>query len=100
MIGVNLGSMADENLRRALIVGQGDIAPFFTRPVSLLLTLAILTMIVLQFPLFRRWRVGFGAQLSPRMRRLWPREGEMLWRCPTAGWGARVSRSHGSCSER
>jgi len=59
------------------MVGQGDSAPFFTRRVSLLLTLAILTMIVVQFSLFRRWRVGFGARLAPLIRRLCRRKGEI-----------------------
>ena len=43
--------------------------PFFKRPVSLLLTLAILMMIVVLFPLYRGWRVGFGTPVA--------RKGEM-----------------------
>jgi len=56
VIGVILGPMADENLRRALMVSQGDLMPFFTRPVSLVLILAIALMVVAQVPAYRRWR--------------------------------------------
>jgi hypothetical protein len=37
VIGVILGPMADENLRRALMVSQGSFMPVFTRPVALIL---------------------------------------------------------------
>jgi putative tricarboxylic transport membrane protein len=45
--------MADENLRRALMVSQGSFMPVFTRPVSLILFLIIVWTIVSQFRLFR-----------------------------------------------
>lgn len=49
VIGVILGPMADENLRRALMVSQGSFAPVFTRPVSLVLFLIILWTVISQF---------------------------------------------------
>ena len=54
VIGVILGPMADENLRRALMVGQGSLAGFFERPVSLVLIVATLLLIVAQVPHARR----------------------------------------------
>ena len=46
VIGVILGSMADSNLRRGLMVSQGSFAPFFTRPVACILTIiTILTFL-------------------------------------------------------
>jgi putative tricarboxylic transport membrane protein len=50
VIGVILGPMADENLRRALMVSKGSFLPVFTRPVSLGLTLIILWMVLVQIP--------------------------------------------------
>ena len=50
VIGVILGPMADENLRRALMVSQGSFLPMFTRPVSLALVLIILWMVLVQLP--------------------------------------------------
>ncbi len=57
VIGVILGPMADENLRRALMVSQGSFMPIFTRPVSLILFLIIVWTIVSQFQWFRRGKI-------------------------------------------
>jgi putative tricarboxylic transport membrane protein len=56
VIGVILGPMADENLRRALMVSQGSFLPVFTRPVSLILFLIIVWTIVSQFQFFRNFK--------------------------------------------
>jgi len=53
VIGVILGPMADENLRRALMVTQGSFWPVLTRPVSLGLVLIIVWMVLVQIPLVR-----------------------------------------------
>ena len=56
VIGVILGPMADENLRRALMVSQGSFLPIFTRPVSLILFLVIVWTVVSQFPAYRNFK--------------------------------------------
>jgi putative tricarboxylic transport membrane protein len=56
VIGVILGPMADENLRRALMVSQGSFMPIFTRPVSLVLFLVIVWTVVSQFPAYRQFK--------------------------------------------
>jgi putative tricarboxylic transport membrane protein len=56
VIGVILGPMADENLRRALMVSQGSFLPVFTRPVSLVLFLVIVWTVVSQFPAYRNFK--------------------------------------------
>jgi len=53
VIGVILGPMADENLRRALMVSQGSFLPMLTRPVSLALVLIIVWMVLVQIPLVK-----------------------------------------------
>jgi putative tricarboxylic transport membrane protein len=53
VIGVILGPMADENLRRALMVSQGSFMPVFQRPVSLILFIIIILTIVSQFEWYR-----------------------------------------------
>ncbi|MGF1525704.1 MAG: tripartite tricarboxylate transporter permease [Candidatus Competibacterales bacterium] len=68
VIGVILGPMADENLRRALMISEGSFEPFYTRPVALVLLLAIALLVVGQLPrgLWRRcWRLG-RAVVKPR----------------------------------
>ena len=44
VLGIILGDILDKNLRRALILSNGDIGPFFTRPICL--GLFILTMLI------------------------------------------------------
>ncbi|MEJ2221630.1 MAG: tripartite tricarboxylate transporter permease [Desulfobacterales bacterium] len=56
VIGVILGPMADENLRRALMVSQGSFLPVFTRPVSLILFLVIVWTVVSQFQAYRNFK--------------------------------------------
>ncbi len=65
VIGVILGPMADTNLRRALMVSEGDMTPFVTRPVSLILLVLIILIIVSQFPPARRARRRLMARLTP-----------------------------------
>ncbi|HLS27705.1 MAG TPA: tripartite tricarboxylate transporter permease [Opitutales bacterium] len=47
ILGVVLGPILDENLRRSLNLSDGDLTPFFTRPISLILCLAIVLTIAL-----------------------------------------------------
>ncbi len=54
VIGVILGGLFDESLRRALLVSDGDLSMFVTRPVSLVLLILIVMLIVGQIPPLRR----------------------------------------------
>jgi len=54
VIGLILGLMVDENLRRALMVSQGSLMPIFTRPVALIFFLMIVAIIVSQTPIYQR----------------------------------------------
>ena len=42
ILGLILGPMLDENLRRGLILNEGSLVPFFTRPISVILIIMIL----------------------------------------------------------
>jgi putative tricarboxylic transport membrane protein len=53
VLGLELGPILDENLRRALTVHSGSLLPFVTRPVALLFVIGILLSIVTQS---RWWR--------------------------------------------
>ena len=66
VIGVILGPMADENLRRALMVSQGSFMPVFTRPVSLILFLIIVWTIISQFPIFKNVKNRLMAKILNR----------------------------------
>jgi putative tricarboxylic transport membrane protein len=54
VIGVILGGMADANLRRGLMVSQGSLAPFFTRPVAFILLMVIVLTFVTNTGLYKR----------------------------------------------
>ncbi|MEN3009090.1 MAG: tripartite tricarboxylate transporter permease [Pseudothermotoga sp.] len=49
VLGFILGPMADTNLRRALMLTKGNLAPFFTRPISLVLIIAMILVIVSKY---------------------------------------------------
>jgi len=66
VIGVILGPMADENLRRALMVSQGNFLPFFTRPVALILFLLIVWMFVSQTPFYKRFMAWLKDRIFKR----------------------------------
>lgn len=55
LLGIILGNMADENLRRALLLTKADISIFFTRPISVLFILLIIYMLITQMPFYKRW---------------------------------------------
>jgi len=47
VLGIILGDLLDKNLRRGLVLSDGDLTPFFTRPICLVLWLITLTSILL-----------------------------------------------------
>ena len=58
LMGIILGNMADDNLRRALILNKGDFSSFFTRPICLFFVIFILVLVLPQIPLVRK--IGGG----------------------------------------
>lgn len=49
ILGVVLGPILDTNLRRSLNLSDGDLTPFFSRPISLILCVAVILTVVLGF---------------------------------------------------
>ena len=64
VLGIVLGDILDKSLRRGLVLTDGDLAPFFTRPICLVLWLIIAISILWQIPPFKtgvaRLLAGFG----------------------------------------
>ncbi|MEQ9815256.1 MAG: tripartite tricarboxylate transporter permease [Azospirillaceae bacterium] len=54
ILGIVLGDILDKSLRRGLVLSDGDLTPFFTRWISLVLWLSALLFIVLTMPSVRR----------------------------------------------
>jgi len=53
VLGLVLGDLLEKSLRRGLVLSDGDVTPFFTRPISAILV-ALIALIVLSR--FVRWR--------------------------------------------
>ena len=57
LLGVVLGPMMEENLRRSLLISGGDPFVFVTRPISVgLLSAALLLVVIIALPVLRQKR--------------------------------------------
>ncbi|HLT78526.1 MAG TPA: tripartite tricarboxylate transporter permease, partial [Ferrovibrio sp.] len=65
VLGIVLGDLLDKNLRRGLTLSDGDLAPFFTRPISLIVFLLVAFTVLMSVPPARR-AIGQGAGLLLR----------------------------------
>jgi putative tricarboxylic transport membrane protein len=54
VMGIILGTLLDKNLRRGLALPDGDISPFFTRPVSAVICTLIVLSILFSIPVVQR----------------------------------------------
>ena len=54
VLGIILGDLLDKSLRRGLILSDGDLTPFFTRPVSAAFAIVLALMILLSIPAIRQ----------------------------------------------
>ena len=66
VLGIILGDLLDTNLRRGLVLTNGDPTPFFTRPISLILCVATVLTILFSIPLVQRLVRQALAGLRPR----------------------------------
>jgi len=55
VLGLVLGDIVDKSLRRGLVLSDGSLWPFFTRPISAVLAALVLLMLVAQVPAVQRW---------------------------------------------
>jgi putative tricarboxylic transport membrane protein len=54
VLGIVLGDLLEKNLRRGLVLSDGDLLPFFTRPISALMFATIVLIVVFRFEGVRR----------------------------------------------
>lgn len=64
LLGVILGPMADSNLRRALTITDGNIAPMFQRPICIVFLIMILILIGSQLGIFDKFKKSKGGILK------------------------------------
>jgi putative tricarboxylic transport membrane protein len=66
VLGFILGPMAEDNVRRALVLTAGDPSPFFTRPISLVLFCLLVLSVV--------GPTSLGRNLKSKIMALWSRK--------------------------
>ena len=54
VLGIVLGDLLEKNLRRGLVLSDGDLAPFFTRPISAVMAAVIFLVLLARVPAVRR----------------------------------------------
>ena len=54
VLGIVLGDLMEKSLRRGLVLSDGDLAPFVTRPISAVLATVIVLIVLLRLPFVRR----------------------------------------------
>ena len=55
VLGIVLGDLMEKSLRRGLVLSDGDLLPFISRPISAVLFAAIVITVVLRIPKVRQW---------------------------------------------
>jgi len=79
VLGLVLGPLLDKSLRRGLVLSDGSIAPFFTRPISMAFAIVTIFTLLLYIPAFkagvRRVTGGAGALVRSAIGRT-PRGGD------------------------
>jgi putative tricarboxylic transport membrane protein len=73
VLGLVLGPLLDKSLRRGLVLSDGSLAPFFTRPISLAFAVIVIFTMLLYVPAFKaavqRVTAGTGRLLRASVRR-------------------------------
>ncbi len=70
VLGIILGDILDKNLRRGLVLTDGNLIPFFTRPICLVLWLITFSSIILSIDPLRRALQEAFRSVGSRIRRL------------------------------
>jgi putative tricarboxylic transport membrane protein len=54
VLGIVLGDLLEKSLRRGLVLSDGDLTPFFTRPISFVMFSLVAATILLNIPVLHR----------------------------------------------
>jgi len=66
VLGLVLGDIIDKSLRRGLVLSDGSLWPFFTRPISAVLAVGVVVMLLAQVPAVQRWWAQVRGSLPTR----------------------------------
>jgi len=65
VLGMVLGDLMEKGFRRGLVLSDGDLMPFFTRPISAVLWITIVVVVLLKIPAVSRRLGGLPGQTAP-----------------------------------
>src|SRR6478609_2790570 len=74
VLGLVLGPLLDKSLRRGLVLSDGSILPFFSRPISMLFAAVTIFMILLYVPAFKALVIRVKAGIGSGVRSLASRQ--------------------------
>jgi putative tricarboxylic transport membrane protein len=69
VLGIVLGDLLDKNLRRGLTLSDGDLSPFFTRPISFVMFCLVAGTILMNVPAFTQAVTRLWAAATAPLRR-------------------------------
>jgi putative tricarboxylic transport membrane protein len=70
VLGLVLGGLLDKSLRRGLVLSDGSLEPFFTRPISMGFATVTILILLLYIPAFKALVGTFTGTVSRQLRRL------------------------------
>jgi putative tricarboxylic transport membrane protein len=70
VLGIVLGDLMEKGFRRGLVLSDGELGPFFTRPISAVLWISILLVILLKFPVVTRLLGRMKRRAAPPLQPL------------------------------
>ncbi len=73
VLGLVLGPLLDKSLRRGLVLSDGSLAPFFTRPIAAAFAAVTIFTILLYVPPFKAAVNRVRSGVTGALRGLWPR---------------------------
>jgi putative tricarboxylic transport membrane protein len=72
VLGLVLGGLLDKSLRRGLVLSDGSLEPFFTRPISLGFATVTVLILLLYIPAFKTLVSSITGTISRQIQRLIP----------------------------
>jgi putative tricarboxylic transport membrane protein len=70
VLGLVLGGLLDKSLRRGLVLSDGSLAPFFTRPISIAFATVTILILLLYIPAFKSLVSTITGGIGKQLRRL------------------------------
>jgi len=74
VLGLVLGGLLDKSLRRGLVLSDGSLEPFFTRPISIGFATVTILILLMYIPAFKSLVTAITGTISRQIHRLASRQ--------------------------